>query len=75
MTVKELEVKFSDGGVTDTYYTKGQALYKGLYDEPENVAIVQNNTGIVSAIIEDCFKTDSTKEVVSIKFTNGEILM
>lgn len=73
--IKELEVKFSDGGTTDTYYMEGQGLYKGLYDEPENVAVASSNTGIVNAIIEDCFETDYTKEVVSIKFINGEKLM
>ena len=73
--VKELEVKFSDGGMTDTYYMQGNVLCKGLYDKPEEVAIAYSNKGIKDAIIEDLLQTDYTKEVVSIKFINGEVLI
>lgn len=68
--IRELEVEFSDGGMTDTYYMENYGLCKGLYDEPENVAIARTNDAIVQAI-----KEDSLKEVVSIKFVDGEVLL
>ena len=68
--IRELEVKFADGGMTDTYYMENYGLCKGLYDEPENVAIARSNDAIVHAI-----KEDSLKEVVGIRFLDGEVLL
>ena len=66
--MEELIVEFADGGMTDTYFMKGDGLYKGLYDEVEPVAIARDNKAIVNAIIQD-----SCNEVKLIKVDNNVI--